>query len=455
LVRRLKAEQDIQKRAEIEDGVKTAEYFKAKRADTQKQFEIDMAEAGRDALTKQTNEKNARTNFYKASLDIDKEELQAKIELSQLYYENEYNNTAEAFKAKKDLETAQYNLRVANARGNYELLEQLAIDHKNKLGDIDDEEMTYKASLEKRKSETEQENYSKSEKNFFKSYGTIIDLNKRKYDDLREQEQYSYEVARDNAEGNDKELEIIEREHAAKMRELKQQEFEANRQLDLMTLDATKTIGNDISSIGDVLIQEKQGRDRQAFETGKKLAVAGIAIEKASAIGQIWENNAVANAKAIAAFPLTLGQPWVTLNTVTAGISTAATIAAAASAISQINGTAFQPSYTGRGLGKNYGDGGLIDGPSHAQGGVPLTAEGGEAIMSRGAVTMFAPLLSLMNQAGGGTSFNKGANGSARYDNPKSIGGPNEQPIIKTYVVEGDLTTAQHKAARLKSLSTL
>jgi hypothetical protein len=99
--------------------------------------------------------------------------------------------------------------------------------------------------------------------------------------------------------------------------------------------------------------------------------------------------------------------------------------------------------------------GGMIEGKSHSQGGVPINAEGGEAVMSRGAVTMFAPLLSLMNQAGGGTSFNQGAMGGARYDAPKAVGGVMEQPIIKTYVVEGDMTTMQHKAARLKSLSTL
>ena len=91
----------------------------------------------------------------------------------------------------------------------------------------------------------------------------------------------------------------------------------------------------------------------------------------------------------------------------------------------------------------------------HSQGGVPITAEGGEAIMTRGAVTMFQPLLSMMNQAGGGTSFTKGAVGSASYDNPQTQINQMEQPIIKTYVVENELTTIQHRAARLKDLSTL
>jgi hypothetical protein len=101
----------------------------------------------------------------------------------------------------------------------------------------------------------------------------------------------------------------------------------------------------------------------------------------------------------------------------------------------------------------NYGDGGMIYGPRHAGGGVMINAEGGEAVMTRNSVTMFAPLLSAMNVMGGGTAFSKGAVGQASYDNPKSTS--QESTILKTYVVEQELTTSQHKQARLKDLSTL
>jgi hypothetical protein len=106
--------------------------------------------------------------------------------------------------------------------------------------------------------------------------------------------------------------------------------------------------------------------------------------------------------------------------------------------------------------GKNYGDGGMIDGPRHAAGGVMINAEGGEAIMSRGSVTMFAPLLSAMNQMGGGTAFSGGAVGRANMDNPKVADATNQNPmIVKTYVVSNDLTTEAEKQAKLKDLSTL
>jgi hypothetical protein len=105
-----------------------------------------------------------------------------------------------------------------------------------------------------------------------------------------------------------------------------------------------------------------------------------------------------------------------------------------------------------------YAQGGYIDGPRHSSGGVMINAEGGEAVMTRGAVTMFGPLLSQLNLMGGGTPFNKSSM-VTRFDNPKSSYPADyiQQPpqIIKSYVVEGELTTAQQRQARLKDLSTI
>jgi hypothetical protein len=106
---------------------------------------------------------------------------------------------------------------------------------------------------------------------------------------------------------------------------------------------------------------------------------------------------------------------------------------------------------------QGYADGGLIGGVRHAQGGTMINAEAGEAIMTRGAVTMFGPLLSQLNQAGGGTPF--GFTMVRANDNPKSAFPSDftQQPvqIVKTYVVEGELTSQQQKQARLKDLSTI
>lgn len=49
----------------------------------------------------------------------------------------------------------------------------------------------------------------------------------------------------------------------------------------------------------------------------------------------------------------------------------------------------------------------ILKGKSHAQGGIPIEAEGGEAIINKRSTAMYMPLLSAINQAGGGVAFSK------------------------------------------------
>lgn len=63
-----------------------------------------------------------------------------------------------------------------------------------------------------------------------------------------------------------------------------------------------------------------------------------------------------------------------------------------------------------------FNNGGVLKGPSHAQGGIPFSvggrlgfeAEGGEAIINKRSTAMFKPLLSRINAAGGGVEFEAG-----------------------------------------------
>ena len=98
----------------------------------------------------------------------------------------------------------------------------------------------------------------------------------------------------------------------------------------------------------------------------KALAIAGIVISQAAAIGQIIANTGLANAKALAASPLTFGQPWVTINTISAGLSIAATIASAAKSISQINQAAGSAGVQGGG-----GSSAAAQAPPPVYGGAP------------------------------------------------------------------------------------
>jgi hypothetical protein len=62
-------------------------------------------------------------------------------------------------------------------------------------------------------------------------------------------------------------------------------------------------------------------------------------------------------------------------------------------------------------------------------------------------------MLSAMNAMGGGTSF--GSTMVSTFDKPRTEAGADASTIIKTYVVESDLTTAQQRQSRLKDLSVL
>lgn len=233
---------------------------------------------------------------------------------------------------------------------------------------------------------------------------------------------------------------------------------------------------NAIATLGNILTQ--------LAGQNKTIAILGLAVTQGAAIADILTKyfrtkaNLIADKALYAAMipnPITAAIGIAGVSATTAGLAAntigmAAGLAGVATAVAQgisaINGSGGGGSTSGSGeasgnsaasLGRNYGDGGMINGPLHAQGGVMINAEGGEAVMTRGAVTMFGPLLSMLNQAGGGTSFSQAAMGSSRFDSP-NISAPAQQAspmIMKTYVVENELTNAQNKQARLKDLSTL
>jgi hypothetical protein len=87
------------------------------------------------------------------------------------------------------------------------------------------------------------------------------------------------------------------------------------------------------------LFQQFGGLLTEIAGKNKGLAIAGVVIQQAAAIGQIVANTAIANAKSVAASPLTAGMPWVAINTISAGLSIASTIASAVKSIQQINST--------------------------------------------------------------------------------------------------------------------
>lgn len=163
--------------------------------------------------------------------------------------------------------------------------------------------------------------------------------------------------------------------------EMKQQELEKQQ----LAQDTALAFGDVAGSIAGML---------QAFgEENKELA----RLSKVIALAQIAIETGVATAKGISAamsvpFPANLGAIATTIATIISGMS---------SAISTVKGAKFA-------------SGGYVSGPGTATSdSIPAMLSNGESVINARSTAMFGPLLSGLNQAGGGIAFNP-AQGGAR-----------------------------------------
>lgn len=249
----------------------------------------------------------------------------------------------------------------------------------------------------------------------------------------------------ENTELTGQQRQAIEEKYAKLREDLRKQEVQAVAGQVSQILGELGGIAAGLASMYD----EEAKTSKEAFEKRKKLQIASALMSAASAIINVLAAPPMGN---------------VVLDGILKGLRIGAVVLQTGAQIKKIRETKFEGGGSGSGsggaasaqnLGRNYEKGGLLKGPRHAQGGMMIEAEGGEAVMTRGAVTMFAPLLSAMNQMGGGTSF-----GNQLFIRPDAaaVEKPQEEQspvIMKTYVVSNELTTEQEKLARLKDLSTL
>ena len=340
----------------------------------------------------------------------------------------------------------------------YETEKKYAED-KKQLAEIESKRTDQILERRKKKAEEERNIILQSIQNQMNELDRLNSLKQNDYDKdlqrlaekkLKLDEAEKLELA--NTELTEYEKTVIRQKYADKRKEISQQEVDTAKaykqaQIDgiTQTLDSLASVTSAVAGLYD----EEAKTSKSAFDKRKKLQIATALMSAASGIIQILTQ------------PSTLPSPfdWITkgLNVIALGISTGANIKKIQS--TQFEGAsgsaASNPPPPNANYGKNYAEGGLLNGPRHAAGGMMINAEGGEAVMTRGAVTAFGPLLSQLNQAGGGKSFGAGQNQGAAYDNPRVQKVTPEPVIVKTYVVSNELTTEQEKQAKLKSLSTL
>lgn len=203
------------------------------------------------------------------------------------------------------------------------------------------------------------------------------------------------------------------------------------------------TAGMDLAAQAGQFLQQIAGKN-------KAVAIAGIIVEQAAAIGKIVANTAVANAKSVAAFPITAGMPWVAINTISAGLSIASTIAGAAKSIREINAAGGGDSGGGSmsapaPVASKFAAGGYVSGAgTGVSDSIPAMLSNGESVINANSTQMFGGLLNQINQAGGGAPIGTQNNG-----------GNNAAPIFKTYVVASDMSSQQEADKRIKDLAKI
>ncbi len=116
---------------------------------------------------------------------------------------------------------------------------------------------------------------------------------------------------------SNKRIQQDEKEKRIKIRAIREKE-----KMELAYANTLANLGNFLSALG---------------EKSKGLAIAGIIADKAANVAKIISNTQAANAIARVLSPLTLGQPFVTLNNISAGLGIATSVLGARKAIQEIN----------------------------------------------------------------------------------------------------------------------
>lgn len=155
----------------------------------------------------------------------------------------------------------------------------------------------------------------------------------------------------------------------AQIVELENFKFVEESKLELLATRMTKEEALEKTRLAfkqDILAQEAgllsqfTGILQQLDEDNKAFAVAGIIADQIASAAKTISATGEANAKAVAAFPLTAGQPWVTINTASAALSIASGALSAKKAISQLGGSGGGASLGGL----SGGSGGGVSAPS-------------------------------------------------------------------------------------------
>jgi hypothetical protein len=344
-----------------------------------------------------------------AELKTKQAEEKAKKDEEALKTEKDFNNKVSEIKAnaiKDDTERAEAQ-RLAKLKKD---LEDLETDKEFIKKSLDEQAEIKKAlidasELEGQKSKNEiVKKGLQEELDILQAQQKTISADSKAYwDNAKAIEEASYKLKIDAAKGNAKQIQKIEEEHSANLIAIEKAEKNARRALLLEKLKLIEDFGKNIQVLA--------GKN-------KKVAIAGLLIEKAAALGQVVVNTAAATTKAVAASPLTLGLPWSALIIANGALQAAAVVKSAIDGVKAINSA---------GSSAGLSEEGTI-GDSGAGTSVPSTGGGGALPSTGGGGTP--------NLGGGGSNGGAGGGGGT---------------TVRAYVVERDITDSQNRQEEIQN----
>ena len=248
----------------------------------------------------------------------------------------------------------------------------------------------------------------------------------------------SLEAQRVAAQGNADALKAIESQQT----EFNGKIAETNKQIDAdqygFKQQQLSEAGNSIGQLSELV-----GRDTVA---GKALGIAQATINTYQGVTEALKQKSV------------LPSPF---DTVAKVINVATILASGFKAVKSI--TAVQVpkppsagSVTAPATGSKFAKGGLLDGPSHADGGIKTPfgeLEGGEYVVNKRSTQSFLPILTAINSTGN-RKYQEGGM-VANMDTIQAMMAQQPAPIVKTYVVASDMTSQQEANKKISDLAKL
>jgi len=334
-----------------------------------------LTEAVTDFIGVTSEAERALEKFDKASQKRS-DELDRKLaENGSAYSESAKKKMAIDAKLEEDLRKHIYNeaalrkeaalAKEAIDKDNAEKIAKIEKDKQDKLNAIAKESSDKKKAAALKAKEDEKQRLADEAKTKLdadmqsaKDAMAIVDELQKNVETPAEKEQREFDEKKAVLEANNLSIEELEKQHKQNLFEISEEDRlkkeASNKEASDKEIAQAQAVADAKLAIQNGTLDTVSagiGLLKSLGEKSKAVQKATLIAENAAGIAKTVINTVAANAKSVAASPLTAGQPWVTLNTVSAGIGIASSIAATAKGLSALGGG-------NAGGGANIGGGG-------------------------------------------------------------------------------------------------